>query len=138
LRRIADDHARAAARQPGVDRGWRERGEQRYVHRAQPPDAEQGDQVLPALAHQRGDPVPGADAEPGEAGGERVRLGAQLAVGYVDTGQVRVDNGERDRVGVVAVAEDVGGTGVRRAVVGQPLQAALERPGHGDLLALST
>lgn len=101
-----DDHnVRTRAFQPQGDGLRRERGEQRDVDRAEPPDREdEGDQVG-ALAHQGRHPVAGTDAKPLQRSRIAVRVRRKLTEGQRGRLAGAVDDGERDAVRGVPVAQ---------------------------------
>ncbi len=113
---VGHDHLGAAGVEPEGDRRRREGGEQRHVHRAATPDAENRDHQIRGLAHERGDVVAGFDTEIRQRRGEARRAFPKLTVGEVGGTQIGVDDGERHRIGGVVVAQQSGCAGVCRVV----------------------
>lgn len=116
LTRVDDDHAGPVADDPLSDRGRRERGEQRHVDRAEPPDREQCGDQFGGLAHERRDPVAGPHAVRGQRGGEPGGSGLEPAVREVAAAEVGLDERERDGVGRMPSAQQLGRVRVRRGV----------------------
>ena len=105
---VADRDARVARVEAHRDRWRRERREERNVDGAAAPDREYGDGQVRRLRHQRCDPVPMADAEAFERGGEASRPRRQFAVGEVEGAQTAVagfDGRERRGRWRVEIAE---------------------------------
>ena len=101
---VAHDHRRATGLQPHHDPLRGERGEQRHVHRSQPPHRQQHDRQLQPLWQQRRHPTARPHPQRRQPGGERLRPAAQLAVGHIDRARIS-DNGDRHRPRIVPIAE---------------------------------
>ncbi len=128
LVRVGDDHLGVATGETHLDGRPRERGEQRHVDGTESPDPHEGEHQVRGLGHQRGHPVALAHAELGQRRGDLLALGPQLAVGDVPPGQVGVDDGEGDRLGGVAVAQELRGARTGDVV---DFQQLLRRQGRG-------
>jgi len=106
---VDDDDASAAALEPHLDGRRREGGEQRYVHGADSPQAQENRHQVGALSHQRRHPVPGPDTQRGESGGGLFRPALQPPVRKVPGLKVGIDDRERHTFARVPVAEQLCG-----------------------------
>lgn len=106
---IGDDDRGAARLQPERDGGRRECGEQRNMHRPATPDPQQRHHQVRRLRHQRRDPITLPDAEFRQPSGESRRALPQFTIGEIGRGQITLDDGERDSVRRMPIAQQVRG-----------------------------
>ena len=126
---VAHHDLRRARHQTQRDGRRGEGGEQGHVDGAEAPDAQQEDDEVLALAHERGYPVTATDAQLGQPPGDSLGALLELPVGDVGAGQVGLDQGEGDGVCRVPVTEQLGSAGVGRGVGGQQVGRPAGRRG---------
>ena len=102
--------------QPHRDRRRRERGEQRYVHRAQPPDPQQRDDELLGLAHQHADTITRTDPDVRQRCRAPLGLHPKASIRHVMHGQVWFDDRERHPIGRMIVTQQPGDARIRRGI----------------------
>src|SRR5665213_3385291 len=88
--------------------GGGEGGEQRHMDGAEAPDTDQSDEIVGALSHESGDPVPGSNAKSMKRRTEARRSVPQLAIGQDLRRQIRRDDVVGHRASIVTVAQGVG------------------------------
>ncbi|MNP18251.1 hypothetical protein D3C76_1107240 [compost metagenome] len=130
---VGDHHAAAGGLHPVLDGLGPEGGEQRLVHRAEAPGAEDGDQQLRGARQQAGNPVAGTHAEAvqeaGETAGEFFQLGEGVAGALATFAFPEQRDASGDGVAVTAFDSGIqGGEVAREGGTGGSLVVEL---GHG-------